>query len=453
MIPLRLGEIARMCGAEAPEFGADAEVYGISKDTRTLRAGELYLALRGENFDGNQFVAEAALRGAAGAIAENPEVVGKLAEKFPVIWVGDCLTALNRLAASYRERLALRVVGITGSNGKTSTKELTAAVLSSVFRVTKTEGSLNNHIGVPLSILEAEEADEMAVWEVGMNHPGEIEPLAGLIRPDIGIVTNIGVAHIENLGSREAIAREKAALLEALSADGLAIIPDQDDYADYLASRTVARVERVGGEGSNLRAESVVVTLEGVRFQLISEGNKMEAFVPALGRHMVNNALLAVAAGLASGVSLSECVEGLARARLVSGRMTRRELRGVIFLDDTYNANPDSMVAALRTLGEISAGGRKWALLGEMGELGEYAHEGYCRVGRQAAECVDGLIVVGSEASEMAEVARRSGLADVWVVGSPEEAAEALRGFVGCGDYVLVKGSRSAGMERVLQAF
>lgn len=453
MNSLALEEIAAMCGAPPPACGRGIRVRRVSKDSRTLVPGDLYFSLRGDNFDGNAFVRSALDRGAAAVVVDDPHAVDDLPPGFPVIFVQDSLAALQRLASSWRDRLALKVVSITGSNGKTSTKEFTAAVLGVRFRTVKTEGNLNNHIGLPLSILAAEAADEAAVWEIGMNHPGEIAPLAALARADVGIVTNIGVAHIEHLGSREGIAREKAALLEALRPDGTAIIPDNDDFADFLAGRSPAPVCRIGGESSDVRAGWIELGPEGTRFVLEAGGESVPVDLPVPGRHMVSNALLAVAAGLACGLTPEECAEGLSRARTAGGRLSRRECRGVTFFDDTYNANPDSMVAALEFLRELDAGGRKIAVLGRMGELGGHAAEGYTKVGRTAASALDFLVTVGPETAGLASAARDSGLENVHAAESPEDAAGMLREIAAPGDLVLVKGSRSARMEGVLEAF
>lgn len=448
MNSLPLNEIAAMCGGQPPEHSGHQTVRRITKDTRTLVPGDLYLALRGENFDGNAFVQQAAAKGAAAAILDDPHVPRP--EGLPVILVEDGLKALQRLAEGWRDRLALKVIGITGSNGKTSTKEFTAAVLSTRYRTVKTEGNLNNHVGVPLSILSAEVADGAAVWEMGMNHAGEIAPLAAMARPDVGIITNIGVAHIEYLGSREAIAKEKRALLQALRPEGVAVIPAQDDFADYLASGTSARVMRVGGPDSEVRAEKIQVTTEGTSFCIIANGEEVAARVPVPGFHMVSNALLAVGAGLACGLSLEECAEGLEHTPIVGGRMAKRMVRGVTFLDDTYNANPDSMVAALEVLKSLACDGKRIAVLGRMGELGSYAGEGYRRVGSHAG--ADLLIAVGPETHPMAEAAQGR-FPEVRSFLTTDEASEFLRGIAGENDIVLVKGSRSARMESIINSF
>ena len=270
---LTLIEIADMCGGVLHADSPSRTVRRISKDTRTLIPGDLYLALRGENHDGNVYAKDAAAKGAAGAILD-AAACRTFPQDFPVILVDDSLAALHRLAAAWRDRLALKVACITGSSGKTSTKEFTAAVLSVRYRVVKTEGNLNNHIGLPLSILSASISDDAAVWEIGMNHPGEIAPLARLARPDLAIITNIGVAHIEYMGSREAIAAEKGALAEAVGSSGAVILSAEDDFASQIASRTTARVVRTGLSSGALTASNIAMSAEGCRFT-IHAGNEV----------------------------------------------------------------------------------------------------------------------------------------------------------------------------------
>ncbi len=449
---LSLSEVADMTGGALTGSGSRT-VRRISKDTRTLVPGDLYLALRGEAHDGNLYARAAIEKGAAAAILDRPDAAGDLPQDFPVIIVPDALAALHRMASAWRDRLAIKVACITGSSGKTSTKEFTAAVLSVRYRVTKTEGNLNNHIGLPLSILAASSADDAAVWELGMNHAGEIAPLADLARPDLGIITNIGVAHIEYLGSREGIAAEKGALLAALGPNASAVLPNEDDFADYLATRTKARVIRAGLEGGQVMATNISMDVDGCRFTICADGEFLPAYLPAPGVHMVKNALLAAATGLEFGLSLEECVEGLATARLTGGRLTRKTIREVTVLDDTYNANPDSMKAALATLAALPGKGKRVAVLGRMGELGEHAEEGYRTVGTTAANTVQTLIAVGPETAPLKEAARSGGMSDLHTVDSPEEAAALLKQILGPGDIVLVKGSRAARMERVIQSF
>jgi UDP-N-acetylmuramoyl-tripeptide--D-alanyl-D-alanine ligase len=319
--------------------------------------------------------------------------------------------------------------------------------------VVKTEGNLNNHIGLPLSILSASITDDAAVWEIGMNHPGEIAPLARLARPDIAIITNIGVAHIEYMGSRDAIAAEKGALADAIGPRGHLIVPAEDEFAMQIARRTAARVISTGLSAGSVTASNIEISAEGCRFTVNAGNEAVRANMAAPGEHMVRNALLAVAAGLALGLRLEECAEGLAAARLTGGRLTPRVLRGVTVLDDTYNANPDSMEAALDTLGALPVTGRRIAVLGRMGELGEHSTAGYQRVGRNAARILDALIAVGPETVPLSETARASGLKEVHATEDTAEAAGVLRQLAQKGDVVLVKGSRAARMERVIEAF
>lgn len=453
MNPLPLSEIAVRCGAVLElRRGADVCVTRIAQDTRSLQPGDVYLALRGKRYDGHQFVADASRLGAAGAIVERSAKVSAPAA-FPLLLVDDSLAALHRLAASWRAGLSLRAVGLTGSSGKTTTKEMIAAVLARVGRVTATRGNLNNHIGVPLSILDACYEDDFAVWEMGMNHAGEIRPLAELARPDIGVVTNIGTAHIEFLGSREAIANEKAELFRAMSSAGCCVYPGADDFADTLKTAAGSRpCFPVFFEHGDPHAENVRTDGRGTSFDLVIGGKSFPVDLNIAGRHMVMNALLAARVGMCLGVPPAEIAAGLSSAQTVGGRMRRLVIGRLNILDDTYNANPDSMEAALHALAEIpvSSGARRIAVLGEMGELGAHAGEGYARVGKTSAACVHVLITVGVDAAPMGLAARKAGLRDVFSVEHTREAATLIRSIARAGDLVLLKGSRSARMEQIL---
>lgn len=445
-----LQAVAAACGGVLLCGDGTVPVTSIGKDTRTLQAGDLYWALRGENFDGHDFVAAAAAAGAVGAVVAR-DVPG-LPDGFALVQVADTLTALHHLAAWYRDRLPARVVCLTGSNGKTSTKDFAASVAGTKFAVSKTEGNLNNHIGLPLTILAAKGSDEVCVWEIGMNHAGEIEPLARLARPDIGIITNIGVAHIEFLGSREAIAQEKGMLGEVLAADAVLVLPESDEFTPSLAARTKARVV-LAGENSGVHAENLRPSAHGLDFDLVRGKERVAAHLPVTGEHMVRNALLAVSAGLELGLSLRECASGLAATKLSARRLACLDVRGVTVLDDSYNANPDSMEAALHALRGLPGGGRRFAVLGRMGELGAYADEGYRRVGRAAASTMDVLIAVGPETSPLADEAEKPGTTEVRRAADTNQAAKLLRELARPGDAVVIKGSRAARMERVLEEF
>jgi UDP-N-acetylmuramoyl-tripeptide--D-alanyl-D-alanine ligase len=445
-----LKDLAAACGGELLRGDGARAVTTVCQDTRALKPGDLYWSLRGENHDGHAFVRAAAEAGAAAAVVERSDVDAPA--EFPLIVVDDALHALQRLATWWRAQLTLKVVCLTGSNGKTSTKDFSASVASTRFCVNKTQGNLNNHIGLPLTILSANRSDEVAVWEIGMNHRGEIEPLARMADPDIGIITNIGVAHIEFLGSREAIAQEKGMLGEVLGSKKVLLLPAIDEFAASLAERTKARVVFTGAP-DGLHAENLRSSSRGQDFDLVLGKERTAAHLPVPGEHMVRNALLAVAAGLELGLSLRECASGLSATKLSARRLACLDVRGVTVLDDSYNANPDSMEAALHALRGLPGGGRRFAVLGPMGELGTYADEGYRRVGRTAAATMDVLIAVGEATSSLADEATQSGCREVHRAADTSAAAKLLRELSRAGDAVVIKGSRSARMERVVEEF
>lgn len=453
MEPTPIETIAHWSGGRRTGGDPSVQVTTICTDSRALKAGDLFLALRGESFDGHTFVAEAAKRGALGAIVQQP--CPGLPPDFAVIEVSDTLKALQLVATEYRRSLGLQVVCVTGSNGKTSTKDFTAAVLRERFQVTKTEGNFNNHIGLPLTMLRLRQGDRVGVLEIGMNHSGEIAPLAAMAQPDVGIITNIGIAHIENLGSRDAIAQEKGMLAEALPPSGTIILNADDEYSPSLAARTRADALMCGlSDTADIRAEDLRPDLSGMKFRLHAFGKSVEAQLPVPGVHMVQNALLAVGAGHVFGMSLEECAAALPNIQLTKGRLEMKIVRGVQMLDDSYNANPDSVKAALLTLSQMSTNGRRVAVLGRMGELGKESERGHRSVGQVASDLgFDCVISVGDEASLIAEEAWRGGVAKVVKAPSCEEAVKALRDFVHAGDLVLVKGSRSSRMERVIEGF
>ena len=423
----------------------------VCTDSRGLKAGDLFVALHGEKFDGHAYVAQAAAAGAAAAVVE-ASFSGESTGDFALLRVADTLTALQSIATHYRASLPLRVVALTGSSGKTSTKDFLAAVLGEAFRVVKTEGNFNNHIGLPLTMLRASAADEIGVFELGMNHPGEIAPLAAMAAPEAGVITNIGVAHIEFMGSRAAIAQEKGMLAEALTAHGFLVLGAGDAYSASIARRSPARTILAGIGKGDLNATLLETGFEGSRFSVRAGEEATEVILPVPGVHMVENALLAMAAGWGFGIPLAVAARGLAQCRLTKGRLEQKNLGGIHFLDDSYNANPDSMRAALRTLAALPVSGARIAVLGRMGELGAESESGHRAVGADAAEAgIDLLIAVGAEeAGLIAEAARQGGLKEVLHVADTEAAAALLAGRARPGDVVLIKGSRSARMERVL---
>ena len=450
MDPTNLSTIAKWAGGELLHGDPALLVTHICTDSRAVKAGDLFLALRGENFDGHEFVKTAVKLGAAGVIVE--KMAEGLPENFAVIEVKDTLVALQQIAAGYRKSLPLKAVVITGSNGKTSTKDFAAAVLGERFQVLKTEGNFNNHIGLPLTILRARASDDIGVFEIGMNHPGEIAPLAKIARPDVGIITNVGVAHIEFMGSRDAIAQEKGMLAEALPQGGTLVMDANDAYTASISERTKARTMLCGIDEGEVRATGIRFDGMGSHFQLCAGGETVQAQIAVPGEHMVRNALLAIAAGIIFGITPAECAAGLANVHLTKGRLEQKNIRGILVIDDTYNANPDSMVAALRTLAQMPAGGRRIAVLGRMGELGVESERGHRRVGEVAGALrIDCLITVGDEARFISGSAQQNGAVEVIHVSSTDEATVALRNLARAGDTVLVKGSRSAKMEKIVE--
>lgn len=454
MKPITANQIAAASGGELmmPSGKAgDVTLSAVCTDTRELSKGSLFVALRGENYDGHAFAADAAQKGAACLMLD--ELAGSSGElDVPVVLVKDTLLGLQRLAKWYRQQLNIKVIGITGSNGKTSTKDFTASVLAQKFKVNATKGNLNNHIGLPLSVLATEESDEVCVWEMGMNHPGEIAPLCEIASPEIGIITNIGTAHIEFMGTREGIAEEKGALARALPEQGTLIVPASCDFVDYLIERTRAKVIVAGNCRGAVRAEELKITESGSLFDLcIDSQEEIPVELSVSGKHMVNNALLAAAAGYALGMKSADIAKGLTAAILTSGRLRKYISHGVNVFDDTYNANPDSVAAAIETLAElpVNNGARRVVVLGMMAELGVHADAEHERIGKLAAEKNLKVVSVGAEADRIFQGA--SEVVDSAIKFDDADAAAAwLMDFCKEGDSVLFKGSRMAGMENVM---
>lgn len=449
MNPLTAQQIADILGAHIAAGRGDVLVSGgVSTDTRKLPNGSAFFALRGENFNGDLFARKALESGAVVAIVR--EWQGEAPENTAVIVVSDTLLALQRLAHWWRKQLDIPVVAITGSNGKTSTKDFTTAVLSRKFNVSATRGNLNNHIGVPLSVLATTPEHTAAIWEMGMNHSGEIAPLCEIARPKYGVITNIGTAHIEFLGSREAIAEEKGMLARALPADGILFIPATCDFLGYLRQRIHCSIIAVGNGRGLVRAENLRFEADGTTFTLVIDGaESAEVSLPVPGRHMVTNALLAAAVGWKLGISPAEIAAGLSSAVLTGGRLGRYDCQGATIIDDTYNANPESMAAAIDTLADtpVVNGARRIIVLGRMGELGPHAPAAHLRTGALAAERDLTVIAVGEGAEGIAEGANHAPhFPDL------DQAARWLAREVKPGDVVLFKGSRSATVERVMHA-
>ena len=449
MIPRSLSEVA--AAVDGRLFGDDATADSVSTDSRVVRPGALFVALHGERTDGHEHLGEALASGAVGAIVDRParSVNG------PVIEVRDTGRALLDLATDERMRLPdVKVIGVTGSNGKTSVKDLAAAVLSTRFRTHASRASFNNEVGLPVTLLDAEPGTEMFVLEMGARHEGDVAVLFEVARPDAVVVTNVGVAHMEVFGSWEAIVRAGAEPIERLGADDVAILNADDPVVRSYAESAKARVMWYGTAEADVRARDVSLGDDGrASFTVEAAGESQSVELAVAGEHMVSNALAATACGLAFGLSAAECAAALKGARISPWRMeTFTTSRGVVVVNDAYNANPESTAWALKTARWMARRGRLAAVLGHMAELGPVAFEEHERLGELVVRMgVDRLITLGEPARAIARAAVREGLLpeDVASYDVPEEVAADVRSWARGGDVVILKGSRVAGVERV----
>ena len=425
---------------------------GVSIDTRTLQPGQLFVAIRGKRFDGNEFVAEAFRRGAAGAVVERVSA-GTPADR-PLWRVPDTLKELGRLARSHRDRFRPDLVAITGSSGKSTTKTMLAQLLSGDREVLATPGTQNNRVGLPLTLLRLRESHRAVVLELGTNQWGEIRTLTELARPTVGLVTNIGPAHLETFGDLEGVLKEKAALWEALEPSALLIL-NGDDPLLARAGRGLRRKVVWFGAGPAAEVRATGIRLEPLESSF--EVNGAQVRLPVAGRHNVMNALAALACAKVLGVDLGAAAKRLGSFAPLAGRLNLMERDGLLILDDTYNANPASLEAALKVFQAIQRPeGRKVVVLGDMLELGGESEELHARAGRQIVEHgAQGLIAVGPMAGQALSSARKAGLAAGagWTFKTPEEAGDFLSSYLRPGDLLLLKGSRGIHLERTLACF
>jgi UDP-N-acetylmuramoyl-tripeptide--D-alanyl-D-alanine ligase len=422
---------------------------GVAIDSRQVQPDDLFIALAGEHRHGQEFIPDAISRGATGVIAEQPPV--DLPQEVSLFQVDDTLAALQRLAAYWRGKHRVKVVGITGSVGKTTCKELTAAVLSSGYQVLKSEANLNTEIGLPLTLLQLRPEHERVVLEMGMYGLGEIRLLCQIARPQVGVVTNVGPVHLERLGTLEAIAEAKAELVDSLPSDGWAILNGDDPQVAAMAERASARVA-LFGESPQCSVRGTVLSttgLEGISFRLTCNDESAEVSAPLPGRHNLYNALAAAAVGLADGLSLQETAAALAAADVPLRLRTLSGPQGSTILDDAYNASPTSMLAALDLLAELP--GRRLALLGDMLELGSFEEEGHRLVGERAARTTNVLYTLGERGRIIAAAAQAAGHQQVRFLPSKEKAAAAIRETLSEGDHLLVKASRVMALETVIE--
>lgn len=433
--------------------GADGDVLTVSTDSRKIGPGCLFIPLAGEKFDGHDFIGAAIANGASAVLTHRPE------ETYPVpsILVEDTRQALLDLAGGYRDRFDCPVIGVTGSVGKTTTKEMIWSVLSQRFDTLKTEGNLNNTVGMPLTALRLEPTTDAAVFEMGMSHFGEIAAMAACGKPNLAVITNIGTSHIEFLGSREGICRAKMEILEGLQARrGLAILCGDEPLLWARHDNLPCRAVWFGRENEecDVRATDIVCTNEGVTFTLLWPEGETPCKINIPGIHNVTNALAAAACGWVLGLDGEEIAAGLDAFRPVGHRQKLFEQNGVTIYEDCYNASPDSMEAALAVLRDLP-NGRKLAVLGGMGELGDYAIEGHRRAGRAVPGAADALYLYGENSEYIGQGAAEAGFAKekIYRFDDHESLAAALRADARPGDALLFKGSRVMKMERALGLF
>jgi UDP-N-acetylmuramoyl-tripeptide--D-alanyl-D-alanine ligase len=452
-LPLTAAEIAAVTGGRLIR-PSDRPIHGAAVDSRQVSPGNLFVALAGERTDGHRFLSQAVAAGAAALLVHDLPAAAQADlgdADVAVIAVPDTLLGLHAVATAWRARFSLLVVGVTGSIAKTSTKEAIAAVLARRYTTLKSEGNQNNEIGLPLTVLGIGPEHEVAVLEMGMYVGGEIAQLAAIARPHIGVVTAVREVHLSRIGSIEAVEQAKGELLDALPADGTAVLNADDPRVRRMGDRTAARSITYGfAPDADVRAEDVVAAgLDGMRFSLVAPAGRVAVSTPALGRHGVHNGLAAAAVGTALGLDLELIALGLRDGWYAPHRGQIVRVGDTVILDDSYNASPASMLAALELLATLP--GRHVAVLGEMLELGDAHDRGHREVGEAAARVADLVVVVGSGAAGIADGAAALGDAVVSVADREAALAE-LRRLLRPGDSVLVKASRGAALEWIVES-
>ena len=457
---LTIEEVLKATGGKLLQGKGNAFFQGISTDSRTVAEGELFIALKGSQFDGHHYALEALQKKAGGVLIEEDKV-GDIRwngyRSRAVIAVKDTLSALGDMARDWRRKYGTPVVALTGSNGKTTTKEMIAACLETTFPILKTKGNLNNLIGVPLTLLTLTEKERVVVLEMGMNVPGEIRRLTEIAEPDVGLITNIQKVHLEGMGSLERLKEEKGELFRRMRRDGTILVNQDDPRVIDLASDYPGQKITFGIEHpAEVMAKEIRLRgAEGTSFTLILEGEVMEIHLRLLGRHFVPNALSAIAVACLFGVEVKQAKEAMENFQPFPMRMEVVPLKGgKTLINDAYNANPYSMELALETLVEVKGKGRAIAVLGDMLELGNFTMEAHQRIGQKVRELsIDFLLALGEEAPVVVESAIRHGfpMERARVVESHSEAISLLRQMIQNGDWILVKGSRRMAMEKIVE--
>ncbi|MEP6662533.1 MAG: UDP-N-acetylmuramoyl-tripeptide--D-alanyl-D-alanine ligase [Verrucomicrobiota bacterium] len=453
MEPRSLKYLSEACGGELRHGSPERLATSICTDSRQAGPGDLFIALSGENFDAHDFLPAVSKTGVIAVLAERNKIPAEYATT--AIAVNDTRAALGKLAARYRQDFDLPIIAVGGSNGKTTTKELIATVLRQKFSTLWSEASFNNDIGVPLTLLKLQSEHQIAVLEAGTNHPGELAPLLQQIKPRFGVLTNIGREHLEFFLNIEGVVKEEGSLAEILPKEGTLFVTGDNEFIEPILRRTRAKIVRVGfGAHNQFVARDVQFKSGEVSFFCDAPSPELsgEYRLKLLGRHQVTNALLALAVAGEVGLSRAQIQTGLRECQPAKRRLELSSVNGFEILDDSYNANADSMFAALQTLRDLPCRGRRVAVLGDMAELGEETISAHAEVGRRAAECeVAHLFTVGKHAAITAAAARSAGLRNVNEISEVLSAAEALKKFLLPGDLVLLKASRSLRIERIAE--
>lgn len=449
-------EILEATGGKLVSGSLKTEVAGISIDSRQILPGELFVAIKGKDFDGHDFVGEALRKGAAGVIISKGSAIFPAPGTHPqvIVQVNETVKALGDLAHLYRERFELPVIGITGSNGKTTTKDMVASILARRYATLKSEASFNNFVGVPLTLFKLTGQHEVCVVELGTSQLGEIKRLSRIAEPSHGVITNVGPSHLEFFGDIEVVYRAKVELLEVLGRDGVAVLNGDDQRLLLLARGLGIKPITFGiGESCDFRTSHISYQSDGLNFRL---NGSYPIELRLLGRHNVYNALASIAVASTLGLDYDLAREALLTFRPPCGRMEVSELNGIRIIDDTYNSNPQSLGCAIEALSRISSRGRKILVSGDMLEQGAGARLRHFRMGQKAARAgIDLLVAVGEFSKDIARGALRYGMSEkeIFEFASQEEAARWLLKTVGKGDTMLVKGSRATRMEQIIDSF
>lgn len=462
---LTIEEILKSTGGKLVSDAGNISISGVSIDSRTIKKGDLFICLRGENFDGHHFIKEAVGKGAAGVVIREgyplaDSLTNSEIRSIPFLSAGDTLNALQELARYYRGKFSLPLIGITGSNGKTTTKEMLWHILSRKYAVLRNEGNLNNHIGVPLTLFRLTPSHHAAIIEMGISARGELTRLCQIADPTAAVITNIGPTHLEKLGRIENVAEAKGEILSFIKADGICILNRDDTFFDVFKSMTQCRVLSFGmSSHADVYTEFADIALPGksaemMTFRLTCPTGQAPVSMQVIGLHNLYNALCAAAAACAMGADLEDIRQGLEKFTPVNMRSAIENVGGIYILNDTYNANPASMVAAVDMLKSLKEGKQKFVVQGDMLELGENAATAHRDLGIYIAGVgIDGLISVGEFAEYVAEGATGAGMSGdrVIVCRDNVQTLEKIKEWLHKGDLLLVKGSRGMKMERIIE--